>query len=111
MSTKDKYVNAHEAQLFGANIPTQGRELVKLSGGELEVKLGGGELICCPLCDGAELTMRTWELRNGLVMEYSGMFADYHCRDCDEVMTLGFFNQPLGEDRIAARINWVVKDE
>ena len=102
MSTKDKYVNAHEAQLFGANTPTQGRELVKLS---------GGELICCPLCDGAELTMRTWELRNGLVMEYSGMFADYHCRDCDKIMTLGFFNQPLGEDRIAARINWVVKDE
>ena len=99
---EDKYVNAHEAQLFGANTPTQGRELVKL---------GGGELICCPLCDGAELTMRTWELRNGLVMEHSGMFADYHCRDCDKVMTLGFFNQPLGGDRIAARINWVVKDE
>jgi hypothetical protein len=44
-------------------------------------------------------------------MEHSGMFADYHCRDCDKIMTLGFFNQPLGEDRIAARINWVVKDE
>jgi len=75
------------------------------------VKLSGGELICCPLCDGDKLTMQTWELRNGLVMERSGMFADYHCRDCDEIMTLGFFNQPLGEDRIAARINWVVKDE
>ena len=100
---KDIYVNAYEAQMFGApNNPMQGQELVKLS---------GGELICCPLCDGAELTMRTWELRNGLVMEHSGMFADYYCRDCDKVMTLGFFNQPLGEDRIAARINWVVKDE
>ena len=79
--------------------------------GENWLSLGGGELICCPLCDGAELTMRTWELRNGLVMEHSGMFADYYCRDCDKAMTLGFFNQPLGEDRIAARINWVVKDE
>ena len=99
----DKYINAYEAKMFGAkNNPTQGQELVKLS---------GGELICCPLCDGAELTMQTWELRNGLVMEHSGMFADYHCRDCNKIMTLGFFNQPLGEDRIAARINWVVKDE
>ena len=99
----DKYINAYEAKLFGAkNNPTQGQELVKLS---------GGELIRCPLCDGVELTMQTWELRNGLVMEHSGMFADYHCRDCDKIMTLGFFNQPLGGDRIAARINWMVKDE
>ena len=99
----DKYISAYEAQLYGVTgSPTNGVELVKLS---------GGELICCPLCDGAKLTMQTWELRSGLVMGYSGMVADYHCRDCDKIMTLGFFNQPLGDDKIAARINWVVKDE
>lgn len=99
----DKYIDARSGQMLTASYnPTNGVELVKLS---------GGELICCPLCDGAKLTMQTWELRNGLVMGYSGMVADYHCRDCDKTMTLGFFNQPLGEDKIAARINWVVKDE
>jgi hypothetical protein len=101
--SEDKYVTAREAHMFGAiSTPTQGQEMVKLA---------GGELICCPLCDGSKLTMRAWELRNGLIMEYSGMFADYHCRDCDKIMTLGFFNQPLGEGEIAARIHWVVKDE
>ena len=105
---EDKYIDARDGQMMGiSHNPTNGQEVVT-------VKLDGsmrGELICCPLCNHAELTMRTWDLRNGLVMGHSGMVADYHCRDCDKVMTLGFFNQPLGEDRIAARINWVVKDE
>lgn len=72
------------------------------------VTLHSGEIICCPKCDDAELVMQTTELRHGIVLGFSGMFADYYCRKCDTMLTLAFFNQPLGEDKIAARINWVV---
>ena len=73
------------------------------------VKIHSGELICCPYCDNPKLVMQTAELRNGLVLGVSGMFADYYCRDCDKMATLGFFNQHLGSgDDMAARINWVV---
>ena len=72
------------------------------------VKLQSQELICCPYCDRSKLVMQTAELRNGIVMSYSGMFADYYCRDCDKMATLGFFNQPLNGDDMAARINWVL---
>ena len=47
------------------------------------VTLHSGEIIRCPKCDDAELVMQTTELRHGLVMEYSGMFADYYCRNCE----------------------------
>jgi len=75
------------------------------------VTLISGEIIRCPKCDKDELVMQTTELRHGLVMEFSGMFADYYCRSCDIMLTLAFFNQPLGEDKIAARINWVMPKE
>lgn len=96
-----KYEDARAAAMLGATTPSEGKDFVKVS---------SGELICCPRCDGVELTMQTWELRNGLVMGYSGMVADYYCRNCDKMLTLGFFNQPLGDDKLAARINWVVEE-
>ena len=48
-----KYENAHTATMLGATTPTEGKDFVKVS---------SGELICCPRCDGVELTMQTWEI-------------------------------------------------
>jgi hypothetical protein len=73
------------------------------------VQVLSGELICCPYCEQAKLVMQTADLRNGLVLGVSGMFADYYCRNCDKMATLGFFNQRLGsDDDMAARVNWVI---
>ena len=74
------------------------------------VEVVSGELICCPECNEAELVMQTTELRHGIILGVSGMFADYYCRKCDMMLTLAFYNQPLNEDKIAARINWVMPE-
>lgn len=77
------------------------------------VKVHGGELICCPRCDKANLFMETTSLRRGLVVgnEGSGMFADYYCETCNETFTLGFYNQQVSHDTdgVAARVNWMQK--
>ena len=76
------------------------------------VKLHGQELICCPRCDKPKLEMDTIDIRQGLIVgkDGSGIFADYHCRNCSETFTLAVFNQPLQENGdMAARINWVYK--
>ena len=79
-------------------------------GGDV-IKLDGGELIYCPNCKKPNLHMQTTELRSGLIVghEGSGIFADYYCDSCDRMSTLGFYNQALGNGRMAARINWVKK--
>jgi len=76
------------------------------------VKLHTQELICCPRCDKPKLEMDTIDIRQGLIVgkDGSGIFADYHCRNCSETFTLGIFNQPLSENGdMAARINWMYK--
>ena len=37
-------------------------------------------------CDDVELVMQTTELRHGIVIGFSGMFADYYCRNCDTML-------------------------
>ena len=75
-----------------------------------QVTVHSGEIICCPTCHDAELVMQTTELRHGIILGVSGMFADYYCRKCDMMLTLAFYNQSLNEDKIAARINWVMPE-